>query len=255
MAEKQKRRLFGLLRAKKPEPTGATSAAEAGALWVSHGRAAAGVRDAGESAQRIGASIAKQRSALVVVGDRARTASTRAQDLTTSFARVNAAFERLSLVALNAALEGARLGEQVGQSLQLVAEEVRLASARGSESARELSAALHEVSSELALVTSGLERAHEASAEITQETARVGSAAADTQRALGELAERLKRATDTDPETAQALADAVEHGRAFVDALGELGERVPRGILVGVLRPVLEPLSRWFGEEETGDDL
>ena len=37
-------------------------------------------------------------------------------------------------------------------------------------------------------------------------------------------------------------------------ALGLLGERVPRGILMGVLRPVLEPLTKWFGEDEDGDE-
>lgn len=253
MAEKPKRRLFGLLRSPKSE-RGSTTAADAGALWTAHARASSSTREAGEAAQRIASNVAKQRGALDSVGDRARAVATRAQDLGTSFSRVNDAFEKLSLVALNAGLEGARLGEHVGHSLQLVSEEVRLSSARGLESARELSSALSEVASELGQVTGNLERAREAAAEVAQEAARVGNASSDTERALGELADRMKRATGSDPETAKALADAVEHGRAFVGALGSLGEKVPRSILMSVLRPVLEPLLKWIGEEEGGED-
>lgn len=253
MAEKTKRRLFGLLRSPKSD-RGSTTAADAGALWTVHARATTSVRDAGEAAQRIASNIAKQRGALDSIGDRARAVATRAQDLATSFSRVNDAFEKLSLVALNAGLEGARLGEHVGQSLHLVAEEVRLSAARGSESARELSSALSEVSTELGQVTHNLERAREAAAEVAQEAGRVGTASSDTERALGELGERMKRATGSDPETAKALADAVEHGKAFVTALGSLGEKVPKSILMGVLRPVLEPLAKWASEEEGGDE-
>ncbi len=253
MAEKPKRRLFGLLRSPKSERTN-TTAADAGALWTAHARAATSVRDAGEAAQRIASNIAKQRGALDSIGDRARAVSTRAQDLGTSFSRVTDAFEKLSLVALNAALEGARLGEHVGQSLQLVSEEVRLSSGRGAESARELSSSLSEVAAELAQVTANLERAREAAAEVAQEAGRVGASSSDTERALGELAERMKRATGSDPETAKALADAVEYGKAFVGALGALGEKVPRSILMSVLRPVLEPLAKWASEEEAGEE-
>ncbi|HRG94859.1 MAG TPA: methyl-accepting chemotaxis protein [Polyangiaceae bacterium] len=251
MVEKPKRRLFGLLRARKVDTSAAApSPADAAALWKAHDRAASSVREVGEVAQRVASSLAKQRAAIEGVGDRARGASTRATDLATSFARVSAVFERLSLVALNASLEAARLGEESGQPLRLVAEEVRLSAARGAESARELSATLDEVGAEVGQLTSALDRAREAAADLTQETARITGAAVDVGVALGELGERIKRTTDTDPETARALLDAVEHGRAFVNALGALGEKVPRGILVGVLRPVIEPLGKWFGEDD-----
>jgi methyl-accepting chemotaxis protein len=253
MAEKPKRRLFGLLRPGKTDRASST-AADAGALWSVHSRAQASTRESGEAAQRIASNIAKQRGSLDSIGDRARAVSARAQDLGTSFSRVVDSFEKLSLVALNAGLEGARLGEQVGQSLQLVSEEVRLSAARGAESARELSSALTEVSTELAQVTSSLDRAREAAAEVAQEAGRVGASSSDTERALGELADRMKRATGSDPETAKALADAVEHGRAFVTALGSLGEKVPKSILMGVLRPVLEPLAKWVGDDEGGEE-
>jgi methyl-accepting chemotaxis protein len=251
MVEKPKRRLFGLLRARKSDESApAASPADSAALWKAHDRATASAREVGETAQRVASSLAKQRAAIEAVGERARGASTRATDLATSFARVSSVFERLSLVALNASLEAARLGEESGQPLRLVADEVRLSAARGAESARELSATLDDVGAEVSQLTSSLDRAREAATDLSQETARIAVAAGDVGGALGELAERIKRLTDTDPETARALLDAVEHGRAFVNALGALGEKVPRGILVGVLRPVIEPLGKWFGEDD-----
>lgn len=89
MVEKPKRRLFGLLRARKADATApASSPADAAALWKAHDRAAMSVREVGEAAQRVAASLAKQRAAIEAVSDRARGASTRATDLATSFARV-----------------------------------------------------------------------------------------------------------------------------------------------------------------------
>ncbi len=250
MAEKEKRRLFGLLRrAGRTDRSPARMTAEAGALWAAHRRAVAGARDAGEAAQRIVSNVAKQRGALDSIGDRARVVSSRAQDLAASFSRVNDAFEKLSLVALNAGLEGVRLGEQVGKSLQLVAEEVRLSAARGNESVRELSSSLAEIGGDLLRVTSSLERAREAAVEIAQEASRVGVASSDAERALGELGEGVKQATGSDPESTKALSDAVEHGRAFVAALGALGDTVPRSLVISMLKPVLEPLVNWLGDD------
>ena len=74
------------------------------------------------------------------VADRTRALSSRAAELQAGFARVLDAFERLGLVALNAGLEGARLGEAEGRQLGLVSDEVRAQSSRGGDAARELGA-------------------------------------------------------------------------------------------------------------------
>ena len=200
------------------------------------------------SSRRIASSVAKHRGAADTLADRARAVATRAQDLSVNFQRIADAFGRLELVALNAGLESARLGDAHGQSLGLVADDVRAQTTRGAEAARELSTSLSEVGSEILQLNANLERTREASADIAQDAARVGGAAADAERALVELGERLRKATGTDPETARAIADATEHAKALVGALGTLSGKVPQTILVNALRPALEPLLRLLEE-------
>lgn len=244
-----KRHIFRLLRR---TARGASSqgklAADATLLWSSHDRALVGAREAGEAAQRIASNVAKHRGAVDTLADRARAVATRAQDLSVNFQRIADAFGRLELVALNAGLEAARLGDAHGQSLGLVADDVRSQTTRGAEAARELSTALSEVGSEILQLNANLDRTREAASDMAQEAARVGGAAADAERALVELGERLRKATGSDPETARAIADATEHARSLVTALGTLSGKVPQAILVTALRPALEPLLRLLEE-------
>ena len=252
--DKSKRHLFRLLRRRaRSGPSGGRTAADESALWSAHQRAQTAVRDTGDGAQRIASHIAKQRGTVDALADRARAVSARSQDLSQSFSRIIDAFARLELVALNAGLEGARLGEGGGHALGLVSDEVRAQAARGAEASRELSASLGEVGSELVQVHASLDRAREAAAEVAQEAARASGAAADAERALGEIGERLKQTTGSDPETARAISDATEHARALVAALGALSGKVPQAIVLSALRPVLEPLARLLdgdGEDE-----
>jgi len=246
-----KRRLFRLLRRGARTGAGAgRSAVEEGALWAAHQRAATAVRDSGDAAQRIASHVAKQRGTVDALADRARALSARANDLSTSFGRIVDSFARLELVALNAGLEGARMSEGGGQALGLVSDEVRAQATRGSEAARELSAALAEIGSELVQVNTSLDRAREAAAEVAQEAARIGGASADAERALTDVGDRFRKTTGSDPETARAIAEATEHARALVGALGTLSGKVPQALVVSALRPVLEPLSRLL----EGDD-
>jgi methyl-accepting chemotaxis protein len=211
------------------------------------------VRETGEAAQRIASHIAKQRGVVDALADRARSVSARSSELSASFTRLKETFARLELVALNAGLEGARLGEGPGQALGLVSDEVRSQANRGSEACRELSLALVEIGSELTQVHGSLDRAREASAEVAQEAARVGGASADAERALTEMGDRLKKATGSDPETARAIADATEHARSLVTALSALSGKAPQALVVAALRPILEPLLRLLDGEDDSE--
>lgn len=252
-----KRRFLTLLRrtAKSAQVTVAgRSAAEDNALWTVHERALASTKDAGESAQRIASSVAKQRGAVDSVADRARTVAGRAQDLATSFARVVDAFDRLSIVALNAGLEGARLGETAGKALLLVSDEVRAQALRGGETAREASTALAEVGSEISQLTTSMGQARETTSDVAQDAARVASACADTETALIDIRERLRKATGSDPATVKAIAETAENARALVASLTALSGKVPRNLLLSALRPVLDPLARLLSDEDPGED-
>jgi methyl-accepting chemotaxis protein len=251
-----KQRLLRLLRrtAKGARAVGERSTADESALWSAHERALVRARDAGSAAQRIASSAARQRASIDVVADRARGLSSRAAEAQGGFARVVDAFERLSLVALNAGLEGARLGEAEGRQLALVSDEVRSHASRGVETARELAAALTQLSADLSQLEAQVAQAQAVVAEVTQDSARAAGAASDAESALLDIGERVKKATGSDPETVRAIAEASERARALVSSLSALSGKVPRTLLVGALGPVLAPLARLLADEEPDEE-
>ena len=245
----QKNRFFRLWR-RTPQTAAARSVTEEGALWAAHTRANDSTKQAAEAAQLAASSTVKQRATLDAGADEARAIGARGEEAHRQLARVADAFERLNILALNAGLEGARLGEVAGRPLSLVSDEVRSQAERGSESARELLRALQETSREVASLATRFDDARALGADITQQASSAAGAASESTRALGELGDRLRKATGSDPETAQAIAQATEHARALVGALGTLSGRVPRNLLTTALRPMLEPLVRALFEEE-----
>src|SRR3984957_12833959 len=255
-ADPPKQRLLRLLRrsTKGARANVERSTADDSALWSAHERALVRARDAGAAAQRIASTAARQRAAMDSVADRTHALSSRAAELQTGFARVLDAFERLGLVALNAGLEGARLGEAEGRQLGLVSDEVRAQSARGVEVARELATGLGELASDLAQLEAQVSQAQAVVAEVTQDSARAAGAASDAESALVDIGDRVKRATGSDPETVRAIAEASERARALVTSLSALSGKVPRTLLVGALAPVLAPLARMLGDEDADED-
>jgi methyl-accepting chemotaxis protein len=228
-----------------------TTAADESALWQAHERALAAARVVQEATQRIVASSAKQRGSLEGLADTGRTLASRAQELERQVARAVDAFERLSIVALNASLEATRLGETQGRSLALVSDEVRVHATRGSETARALSASARDLAIELGALAGRIDEARAPAGEASSEALRAQGAAHEADVALSDMQERLRKTTGSDPEVVRAINEAAEHARALVAALGSLSGRVPRGLLLGVLSPLLEPLLRAVDEEET----
>jgi methyl-accepting chemotaxis protein len=184
--------------------------------------------------------------------ERSRAAAARAQELGATFGRISDSFERIGLVALNAGLEGARLGENAGRALLLVSDEVRMQSSRGGEAARDLSSALGEVAAELGQLGAQVTQARDSGGDVAQDAARVGTACGEAASAIADVGERLRRATGSDPEVVRAIAEAGENARALVASLTALSGKVPRNLLLAALRPVLEPLARLLSDE--GED-
>jgi len=248
MAESKSRarRIRKLVRgASKTAPASAARPpVDESAMWAAHQRALTRTREAAEAAQRIASTSAKQRAAADTLADRAHAVAARAQELATSFTRITDAFERLGLVALNAGLEGARLGEAGGRSLLLVSDEVRAQAARGSDSARELSTTLTEVGAEITRLHTIIGQARQASGDASQEAALVVTASGEAERALVEIGAQVRESTGSDPETTRVVALAGEQARALVASLGALAGKVPQARLVSAVQPVLEPLAR-----------
>jgi methyl-accepting chemotaxis protein len=248
------RRLANLLRRGAEKPETSPSPLAEGAAWSLHGTAVKRAHDAAEASQAIAAHVAKQRAAADVLHDRVHTAAARMQELASGFGRVTDAFERLGLVALNAGLEGARLGEAQGRSLLLVSDEVRNHVARGSESARELATTLGDVAEDVGKLQSYVDQVRQGAQDASQEAARGGGAAQDAERALVELAGRLEQATGTDAETVKLVAEVSDHAKALVVALGALGTNVPPKLVMTALRPALAPLARLLGDSSSVAD-
>jgi methyl-accepting chemotaxis protein len=253
---KASRRLLGLVQrgAKAKGATSTRSHVDESALWTLHETALLRTREAVEASQRISSSLAKQRESVDGLTDGAHAVATRAQELNGGFARMADTLERLSLVALNAGLEGARLGEGAGRSLLLVSEEVRAHVTRGNDSAREVTTTLGDMGSEVAKLHGTIGQARQASSDASQEAARIALASSEAEKALVDLGERLKKTTGHDPETVRLVAQASDHARALMGTLGALSGKVPQQLLLGALRPMLDPLARILSERERGKD-
>jgi methyl-accepting chemotaxis protein len=250
--ELPKQRVARLLESVGTNPGAEGAAAQDGALWSAHERASVRARDAGAAAQRIAATAVRQRGAIDAVADRSRALSSRAAELQAGTSRAIDAFERLGLVALNAGLEGARLGGAEGRALALVADEVRAHASRGGDAARELSTSLAQVTAELGHLESNVGQAQSVVAEVTQDAARAAGAASDVEGALLDIGERVRRVTGTDPASARAVAEAGERARALVASLTSLSKTVPQGLLASALYPILEPLVSLLEADQRG---
>ena len=250
-----KSRFLKLLRrtATNAQKTQGRGVGEENALWLAHERAVASNKVASEAAQRIAAAAAKQRSSFEATAEQARSAAARTPELERIAVRVRDTFERLGLIALNAGLEGARLGESGGRSLSLVSDEVRTLSERGGEAVRELSQGIGEVSRESGALAARIDDARTQTGEIGQAAALASSSSLELERVLGDIGERLRKTTGSDPDTLRAIATATEHARQLVVALGALSGKVPRTLLVSTLRPVLEPLLRVVADEDADE--
>jgi methyl-accepting chemotaxis protein len=257
-AEPPQPRLLGLLRRTAHEAHAtpgehAIPIADESALWSAQERALLRARDAGGAAQRIAATAARQRATMDSVAERTRALAARVGELHAATARVLDTFERLGLVALNAGLEGARLGEAEGRQLALVGEEVRGQSGRGGDAARDLASHIAQLDGELVQLETHVGQAQVVVAEVTQEAARAAGAASDAEAALLDVGERIKRATGSDPELVRAVAEAGERARSLVSSLAALQGKVPRALLVGVLAPAVEPLQILLADSEEDD--
>jgi methyl-accepting chemotaxis protein len=250
------RRLLGLVRrtAKAARTVPARSSTDGAAIWSLHDQALLRTREAAEASQRIASNLAKQRASADVLADRAHAVAAHAQELSGGLARIADTLERLSLVALNAGLEGARLGETTGRSLLLVSEEVRTHANRGTLGTRELTGALNDISGDVSKLHGTIEQARQASNEASQEAARVAGSSAEAERALVELGTRLREATGDDPEAMRLVAEAGDHARALVNSLAGFKGKVPRQLLLVALRPLLDPLARVLVDSSSDDE-
>jgi len=227
-----------------------SAALDDAALWSAQEQASKSLKESGARAERVAASVARQRGLIEAAAERANLVVARSEGLGASSARVIESFERLGVVALNAGLEGARSAEPHGRALLLLSEEIRANVTRGADAAEQLGRAVDEIAAESAEVRRQLDRSRAEVSEVGQESALLQAAAQQASRSLDDLGVRLRKATGIDPEVARLVGLAGEHARGLMTALSALSTGAHAAPVLTALRPVIGPLVRLLGELE-----
>ena len=193
------------------------------------------------SADRAGqaatADATRAQAVLEAVQDGARLITSRNRELRASAQGVREALDRARLAALNAGLEGAKLGEPLGKAVLTMADDLRVLIARGQDALEEHAATLGELERERERWLEELSQTRELCAAALQRLRELGGLQAAFARSQARMAERLKEAIGGDAEREQLLAEASERAHALRESLGRL--RDPND---PELRALLEPL-------------
>jgi methyl-accepting chemotaxis protein len=194
-----------------------------------------------KSEQRAAASgLSRQRSELEAVHESAQKLAARGRDIRNSLQVLRESVDRAKLSALNAGLEGARLGEPLGKALVVMSDEQRNLLARALDALSEHSALLAEVERDRDRCLAELSQLNEGARETDSAMARAEGQSQLTCALLHELRTDLGQLFGSDPEAARAMAEAAAQVRTAADSLSALRARVPLG--VDALRELLSPL-------------
>ncbi|HEY6561539.1 MAG TPA: methyl-accepting chemotaxis protein [Polyangiaceae bacterium] len=218
------------------------SAIDESVLLSCQDRASRAAETSMSTCQAAGATAAQQRTSLDGAVDHARLLLSRSRDIKSAAERVREALERAKLIALNAGLEGARLGESVGRPLVSVADEMRSVIGRGLDALAEHLSVLDQVDRERERLREHVEQARQLASQLADELLRAQSAQRESGDALAACAEYLQQATGTDPETARAVSQARDLVQGLSGVLGQLSSGTQRSLLLRALGPSLEPL-------------
>jgi methyl-accepting chemotaxis protein len=255
-----KRRRFSdvLRRTANLSISGARGPLEDASLWDARDKAAKASSASERLAEKVAASATRQRAQLETALERSNGFGARTDAAGSSARLAVEAFERLGIVALNAGLEGARLGEAQGKALSLLADEIKANVTNGIEAGRKLMGLTVGLGQDALELAQRLDRMNKESQELGGDAALLKAAAQDTSLALSELETRLRKATGLDPEIARNLADAGDHAKGLILALTALEARdigEEKSAVTDALGPVLSPLKKLLAvlSEAEGD--
>lgn len=194
-----------------------------------------------------GAKATQQRSALDAVREHLLGTGGRLRELRSGGVPVRDALDRIKLIAFNAGLEGARLGEPAGTPLMLVAEEVRALVERAAEAAEAFSSQISQLDNEREVAIGELDQARSHAHDIANELLSAGAAGRQLSEEIAQLGKTLEQLTGTDPELAKSVGDAAKHAEGLLNAIAALSARAPDGNVLGPLMPAISELLRVLG--------
>jgi hypothetical protein len=159
---------------------------------------------------------------------------------------LGAALDRIKIVALNAGLEGARLGDLAGKALIAVSDELRNLTTRGLELLSEQASTVEQMEADRQRVVVLAERSQSQLSELESRLREALSTEQLNHQALSRFAGALQAATGLDVEAASHLSQISEQARNLVSLLTGLSKPEHQKAVRLALRPALEPLVVWL---------
>jgi methyl-accepting chemotaxis protein len=184
--------------------------------------------------------LVRQSGELEAVQEAGQRLGARGRDIRNSLQLLRESLDRAKLTALNAGLEGARLGEPMGKALVAMGDEVRNLLARAIDAIEEHATLLAEVDRDRERCLAELAHATEGAREVRRELESAREQGQIAVALLGELRTDLGEAFGTDPEAARLLTSSAGQVRDLASSLVQLSERAP--LSVNALRELLGPL-------------
>jgi hypothetical protein len=194
-------------------------------LAESLAQAVAASSDAEQSSGQAQAQAARQATEIEGLLEGGERLALRGRDLRASVQELRDTLERGRLSTLNAALEGARLGEVAGRALMSMTEEVKSALGRSADVLEDHASRVAELERERERLVLALGPLADAARAVASEVTRAAERHRAQRAALSELAVELREQLGVDPELGGLLARASREAADLLDSLAALEAR------------------------------
>jgi hypothetical protein len=201
------------------------SAEERQSLAESLASAVKASTDAEQASGQAQAQAARQAAEIEGLLEGGERLALRGRDLRASVQELRDNLERGRLSTLNAALEGARLGEVAGRALMSMTEEVRSALGRSADVLDDHAARVAELERERERLVLALGPLADAARAVATEVSRAAERNRSQRDALTELAAELRKQLGVDPELGGLVARATREATDLLDTLAALEAR------------------------------
>lgn len=195
------------------------------------------------------AAVTRGRGELELLAESLRVLPARNRELRTNVQLLREALDRAKLSALNAGLEGARLGDPMGRALVDLAGDLRDLLGRAVGTLEDHATLLTELERERDRVAESLGSARSALAAGGEALGRAQPLRRELGKALGELERQAAAALGTDPQTARLMASAADQARTLGLTLASLIESGAGD----AARELVEPLHRVTGARDSSE--
>jgi hypothetical protein len=185
--------------------------------------------DADQASGQAQAQAARQAAEIEGLLEGGERLALRGRDLRASVQELRDTLERGRLSTLNAALEGARLGEVAGKALMAMTDEVRSALGRSADVLDDHATRVAELERERERMVLALGPLADAARAVASEITRSAERSRSQRDALAELSLELRQQFGVDPELGGLVARASREAGDLLDTLAALEARGAHG--------------------------